>query len=602
MSDAGVTGSTCQCSMQAPAPPVLDSEPCKHQDLTMTCSHGRVAGSKQPGGIIVNESVSTSGLAATPYLEVIAGPVKKGDDVTIETSILEGPCYSHQDVIMDWQSKPLVPSDEKSKSNETLVLAVHSNPIDWDNLIGYFWLPWVPKRKYVVNASSCTGVSTVGEIVAIPDISWDVSIKVGFDSAAFWVNQLDRDEDVVVYNQDQGTSVFTFEPNVKWKYDGDQKNLGTKIQKTLKKAMGPLDYLAQIIERVNNLLYDLSGTQIDVKHQTEVTGSWQWKEIPGKCTCGLKCDLKLSLDPLLEVTVTQNITAAILALLAKVPQTAPVGIPLQKAYSAMEQRKQNFNAVDSERDQKRFHFDGFFTGAITLAVKGGVGLVVEYKKEAAAEKWQTSGHGKGNVSVTIKASIEGKIEGRVWSFKTSASAVLSISATSGFKVDQVVPETRGNETYLGFVFIFTGVEVDGLGKADLDTGFVSKEDPDKPTPEPKPVQTFGGGETEQEKPSTANGDQASTENSGSIGLGTITGKEKTTHKKTNDDGYEYTDFESEASVDLEVGESSLKVEGSKSFKAVLVEPVVLNFTGKKYGPAPKATVKQPIRIWKKAKK
>ena len=578
-----VTGATCHCSKFETLPPERPPEPCNNFGIEAQCSHGRQAKSQLESSGFVSALVVADPMAFTPYLEVVAGPKKKGDKVTFKTTVTEGPCGYHAMKVFDWASQPTFEAKEEvSRSDTQLVLDMHSEPIDWDNVMGYFWLPWAPRRKYNVNANTCNHSTSLVRVDVLPDIEWNVSLTFSLDTALFYKHVQNNDEKRVDLNVQQGTSVFQIIPDVKWVYDGETRSLGPKFQKSLEESLSVLNWAISKLRSITDELYLKTGTRIKFRHQTKLEGDWKWKEIPGSNLAGLECSATLTFDPLIEITLTQNITKAILVFLQGTA-AAPVAIPLNKAYTAMERRKLNYEAKDTARGKKRFDADGYVTGGVFLIFTGGLGLVGTYQKKAEKKEWTLDGHGTGAVSMTLKATIEGKLKGRVYRFQTTASGILSISGKAGIKLDKVKPVNRDNDLYLGLVLIFTGLEINGVGNVELDAGFVSNEEQPKPTPTYIP--TFSG-EFEE------NDDNTNIES----GLGKLAVSNTVSDKKKTADGMEYVESEDKTEGDIETTQSSIKAKGGKSFKKTLIEPRVWNHTGKVYDKAPDATPEDPFRI------
>lgn len=552
--NVAVTQPACMlCGGSPSSPPIDPTSPCRHQSLTVRCDHkGR--------------QVSIDEMLQAVELQVVAGPDKNADKISCETTTLEGPCPVHTNNILD--VTPQVPPGSVSPSSSTkLEFDARSTPISGGNFFKFFWpTGHTLLRHYKVSAVSCNGEPLEVAVVAFPDISWNVGLTASFDSNLLWSHEHDKESNTLFYNKRGGDQIFKLTPTVSWKYDGKTHKLSPSVQKKLKRAVSVLNWVGEKIEYFVPIFAELTGTKFTIKSKVTIEGKWDWQELDGPY-CGFGGQVKLSLDPLMELKVKQDITKFILNGIAV---ACPPAAPATRAIITwIEQNKA------AKKGYKKMDQGGYVLGEIAITGYGAVGADITWKKEHAATEWSaTDASGNAKIGIKIESTLEAKGKLKIWKFGVSAEATIGVSAASEVSLYNVKGSSKNGDIHLGCVLHWNGITIRGVFSGGLGGTIAAKEkddDDDKSTPEL-------GGDYEQ---STKEG---GTKSSTKVSLGkdgaAIEKKVTKENKVVGPDGQEFTNTKTEGSYGGSIGKDGLKGEGGVSFEWTpeVFRPRTWNFT------------------------
>lgn len=548
------------CGGNPTSPPIDPAAECEHQSLMVTCSHN-------------GRQVKIDSMDQYVELQVVAGPDKAADKITCETQTPQGPCPRHTNSILD--VTPQFPPESVSPTSSTkLEFDARSTPISGDNFFKFFWPTGATLlNHYKVTAASCMGEPLEIAVVAFPDIAWEAKISTSFDSSVLWKHEHNKDKTKFDYKKRGGDQLFSFPtPSVSWKYDGTTHKVTPKFEEKLKRAVGVLNWVGEKLESFLPIFTQLTGTKFSMKSGLSVEGKWNWKELDDGPYCGFGGQVKLKLDPLMELTVTQDITKFVLNGIGTV---CPPALPATKAILAwIEQNKtakKNYDKMDS---------GGYVLGEISLTASGAVGAEITWKKKHAEPEWSAAdSSGNAKISLKVQSTLEAKGKLEILIVSVSAEATVQVSAASEISLYNIKGYSKNGDIHLGCVLHWNGITFRGLAAGGLGGTISAKEEEDEEEGDAPPQPQYEGGGSYNN--STQEGDTTS---SVDVSLGTdgLKGEKKssTENKKVGEYGQEFTNTKTDTSYGGALGKDGLKGKASASFEWTpeLLQPRTWNFT------------------------
>jgi hypothetical protein len=486
---AGSAVSNCSCP--PPEPPPTD-QPCKHSTLKISCSHkGRhvsvsADGLAQSKSHPQNQSVpppSPLALSEKATLQVVAGYSDAPDKITCDT-VIEAVCDYHVDQVFDLD--PITVSSDKGSTlikNTSSELVFNARSYELDGFQKRIW-PWNESpRTYQIDTHTHDGVPLTGYVEVFPDIQWTPSIEFTLKVEADGTSDESSIWETIsgLFGDDKGKkhAIEVSLDQFSWHYDGVKQSVGTKLKNDIEDIIKWTELALKILQFVLDILANLVHAKIAIESKFTISGKWQWEEIDGTPKVGSSGDVTLDFNPLLKLATSWDVTIAMLRLLSAIPGAAPICQSLIKLKQAGELNKQAYEDVQDkikEGNGPDFYAGGYITGGITLTVEGEIAFKLQWKKEPAKPSWEgLAPAGSGLWSLEIDLSISGHGTAKALSAAISAGGVLSASAKTAIKADEIAPETTDDGIALGCKLVWEGLKFTFLAKADGNVAWSSAE-------------------------------------------------------------------------------------------------------------------------------
>jgi hypothetical protein len=368
---------------------------CSHDGLIVSCSHSR-------GYRLALPDASLPPGSGPAAFEVVAGPKKKLDSITVETKVTKGPCASHKRLLkISGHGNIKLKSESQTKqtldvsaSDDYAATRVLANPMK------YLWPSQARTRDYTVEVKSCDKRKNQSAVIRVyPDIKWEAGIGIK------WEDKTKAGVDAAGTLKRKSSSGFAVDGNIKVTTDGDEPiEVKVEFERKLKETLKVLNTTKEIVDYVSGSLDKVCGDALSKKRSTEFTmtwpsirlqGDWGYEEIHGTGAVGYGYGVRVAFDPLFEIKVEENILPFLLNWI-----TTSAGAPGLGAF---------LNTIlNHEYDGKRLAFEN--EAGIYLAMSGKISGEIGGSRRAGKEVKQAN-EAKTEVKAEIEASVRGAIKG-----------------------------------------------------------------------------------------------------------------------------------------------------------------------------------------------
>jgi hypothetical protein len=329
------------CTPGQPCPP--QRQPCLHRRLTVKCGHAahdyQLLMTSNLDGPATTQGIRKSGGAwlPPPVLEVVAGDVQ-ADRIELTAKLDQGPCDRHKgNRIFDApRIKPVLQSD-----NALAFEARFHKYGFWESL----WPAHVKPVVHKISLHTCRGDPYHVTVHVYPDITWDAKLSLAFDTTKSLRHIIDEQGRERFKPGD--LSLLTIDAKLKRTWNGKSEETGTsdpKLRQTTRLCEWIWEKICFFLPR----FLDLLGTKFTMKSKVELSGNWGWKEIPGSWRCGFGGKVKISLKPLLEISIEQDVTDALLKALAAIPAVSPVALKLIELRETCKRLRREYEQAEEQ--------------------------------------------------------------------------------------------------------------------------------------------------------------------------------------------------------------------------------------------------------------
>ena len=381
------------------------SELCGNKTLTVQCKHGE-------GTYVLNVPGDKDSV------QVIAGPEKKGHEITAKTKITKGPCPSHKGKVFE-----ISDGDFKSKSDTECKFDVFCSSQYKFDYFRNIWPYPASTQTYNVTATTCdTEDESSATVEVFPDIKWEASVSIGS------THEINKTKSSTELNSSK-KDTFAVTGMIKVNIDGEDYDLSVNFQDYMEQALKILNTSKQMINYVSSALQHVGGVKLTILYpKFVIKGTWGYEEIKGGLV-DFGYALTLGLDPIIGIEGSVDILDPLCGL---IPTLGPI---VQRIKRAAEKGVGGSKA----------------TIAILITATGQIGGNLTVKRMAGNKSVSASGQVTGLVGIKIQGIVSGTLD--LFLIKVGAGAEVgadsSITGTISCAGDQRGPYTQGKITWNG---------------------------------------------------------------------------------------------------------------------------------------------------------